>query len=549
MEKHDAFEEEKYEKKQMQPLYRPEEEKNERRNYELIDRDKKSQFFEENLAEIKEQIDSAIRSVDENQIESIELGHTEILDNTACLLGNKQKKDFDDNLGKNDGFVVYVAIRFKKTKSHVECLNAESEVAIEIPGFVLDSTESECSDNKLKNENTENLNDLENNGNNWDREASKTIDNFEENAKYGREEANRNGDVGKKSLDSDTSCHVSFYNSSIKNQKISDSIQSMAIPHGNRAENANIDSIKKDCAVEAENNTQTRNDNGTEEDIYKNPLGETDDGNSNLVLNTSFRSGSFAQNLNKNNNEQPHFSISSIQEEEIEESSMIIKNFTAVSQNIGENPKSCQDEGEKDQISIYRSNEHEQRKISVNESSDYQEEEDAVYILSGVVDGFSPVLKTMSPSTTSTCEKTTDKKKKLKKQSSIGKIKVKNGDLIETNISDEDKSFVTKNSKSKRNGITSAPSTPKKQRKKRREGLKRSQSTGQNIGVERHQYGLTEIDRTRRVKCSHSRSNENLWLVGSMESFHIQVRSRHASGEFSSRSSLFSFSEEHLSGI
>ena len=59
---------------------------------------------------------------------------------------------------------------------------------------------------------------------------------------------------------------------------------------------------------------------------------------------------------------------------------MIIKDFTA----------------EKDQKSIYRSNEDEQRKISVTESSDYQEEEDAVYILSGVVDGFSPVLKTMS---------------------------------------------------------------------------------------------------------------------------------------------------------
>ena len=176
-----------------------------------------------------------------------------------------------------------------------------------------------------------------------------------------------------------------------------------------------------------------------------------------------------------------------------------------------------------------------------------------MYILKGVNDGFSPVLKTLSPSINSTSGNSQDKKQKLKNQTSIGKIKTKEENkrskLNGGNFSNVESKNANRTTKNERSGITSAPSTPKKQRKIKAQGLKRSQSTGQNIGFERHEYGLTELDRTRRVKCSHSKSNENLWLVGSMESFHIQVRSRHASGEFSSRSSLFSFSEERLSKI
>ena len=64
-------------------------------------------------------------------------------------------------------------------------------------------------------------------------------------------------------------------------------------------------------------------------------------------------------------------------------------------------------------------------------------------------------------------------------------------------------------------GITSTPNSLKKQRKYKNSGLKRSQSIGHSIGSDRHEFRMSPLNSTRRVRCSHSRSNENLWLVGS----------------------------------
>ena len=99
-------------------------------------------------------------------------------------------------------------------------------------------------------------------------------------------------------------------------------------------------------------------------------------------------------------------------------------------------------------------------------------------------------------------------------------------------------------------GMKSTPNSPQKQRKYKMRGLKRSQSIGHNIGSNRHEYGISTLNMARRVRCFHSRSNENLWLVGSMESFHTQVKRRQESGDGdgynSGKSSHFSHSVDNL---
>ena len=58
------------------------------------------------------------------------------------------------------------------------------------------------------------------------------------------------------------------------------------------------------------------------------------------------------------------------------------------------------------------------------------------------------------------------------------------------------------------------------------------------------------MNSTRIVRCSHSRSIKNLWLVGSMESFHAQVKRRQESGDgdgnSSGKSSNFNYSVDNL---
>ena len=101
--------------------------------------------------------------------------------------------------------------------------------------------------------------------------------------------------------------------------------------------------------------------------------------------------------------------------------------------------------------------------------------------------------------------------------------------------------------------IASVSNSPWKQRKPKNRRLQRGQSTGHSIGSSIHEYGLSPLNSTRRVKCSHSRSNENLLLVGSMERFHVQIKKRQESGDgdgySSGKSSNFSYSDDNLGRI
>ena len=74
--------------------------------------DEKSKYFNDNLAEFQQQIDLAIRGVDEHRIDNIQVGETKIRDDGTIVIGDDEDQDKSGNLDDEDeGFVIFIAIR------------------------------------------------------------------------------------------------------------------------------------------------------------------------------------------------------------------------------------------------------------------------------------------------------------------------------------------------------------------------------------------------------------------------------------------------------
>ena len=131
---------------------------------------------------------------------------------------------------------------------------------------------------------------------------------------------------------------------------------------------------------------------------------------------------------------------------------------------------------------------------SSEEITELERYDDSGYILNGVVDGFSPVLSSMSQTVSSPSAKYLNKKQILRKRNSIGKIGYKHRPEDNTKkIGVKESNHYMYSEKAPPGtkdhnivkSIASVPNSPKKQRKYRRNrGLKRSQSTGHSIGFD-----------------------------------------------------------------
>ena len=144
----------------------------------------RTEIVDDNLCEIKQQLDTAVRGVDGHKIENIQIGHTKIHHNTAIILGDEDEEgELKDIFDNEEGFVVYIAIKYKKIDNKVSALNLEKEHGDVIPsldkgditpgGDVEEEKEETMTEPKQKEKIDEKI------------------------AKYGREEANRKGDVGR----------------------------------------------------------------------------------------------------------------------------------------------------------------------------------------------------------------------------------------------------------------------------------------------------------------------------------------------------------------
>ena len=70
--------------------------------------DEKTQIIDDNLSEIKEQLDTAVRGVDGIKIENIEIGHR-LHDNTAIILGDEDEDgELEEIVDNDEGLVVYI---------------------------------------------------------------------------------------------------------------------------------------------------------------------------------------------------------------------------------------------------------------------------------------------------------------------------------------------------------------------------------------------------------------------------------------------------------
>ena len=123
--------------------------------------------------------------------------------------------------------------------------------------------------------------------------------------------------------------------------------------------------------------------------------------------------------------------------------------------------------------------------------------------------------------------------KKLRKQNSIGKIRHDN----------------RLNGSSKDVKLREPEKVPKPQvvLTNAKRTLNRSQSVDHNIGSSPHQYEVFPPNPTRRLRCSHSVSDENLWLIGDLDSFHVQVTRRGGEGNWRDGGrAYFSYSVDNL---
>ena len=344
----------------------------------------KTQILDDNLCEIKQKLDTAVRSVDGSKIENIQIGHTKIHDNTAIIHRDVDAEgELEEIFDNDEGFVVYIAIKYKKGDDMELTLNIEKEHGDEVP--CLDITAGEGEGGEEQKEETHKDDDIQENLKTVMCESydicidySETMtqpdqekETYEKIAKYGREEANRKGDVGR-----NISCSLPDYPKYIERESRQDSLEII-----NREQNNKSIEVPKN-----QNKLYSQHILSFIEKLNDDGLEEPKD--------------VFTEDPRRKPTTKKECSGESMEDEFTED----IMEDTLKSGIITED-KSFVEGSDVNQVNLGISNKrgsiHGKKQISWNESTeeilDSEEDVDSVYILNGVVDGFSPVLKTISP--------------------------------------------------------------------------------------------------------------------------------------------------------